>query len=111
MTELAWAAGLWDGEGCSSLKQDRGQMYFFAQMNSTDQALITRFHAAVAGGKVYGPYHYKSRPTSKVYWRWQAYGNEARKVLDKLVPYLSDPKAEQYRLKGGGQVELSECAS
>lgn len=97
-TEIAWAAGFWDGEGCWSQKKEQGgYAYPFAQLNNTSEEVVRRFHAAVGVGKVYGPYTYKGkRSHHKPFWRWQAYGDVGREALDKLLPFLSAEKREQY---------------
>lgn len=98
--ELAWAAGFWDGEGCTGIKREKknGKEYHYlkAQLNNTSEQTVRRFAAAVGIGHVYGPYQYKSRHRNKPYWRWQANNSEGHKAIQLLLPYMSDEKRQQY---------------
>ena len=49
--EIAWAAGLFEGEGCMTVSGGRP----FMRLNSTDEDTPRRFWEVVAAGKVYGP--------------------------------------------------------
>lgn len=68
--DVAWAAGLFEGEGCFSLARPkgRGSRRISARLVTTDQDVMLRFHAVVGVGKVYGP---KFRNTKdKPYWEF-----------------------------------------
>lgn len=59
--ELAWAAGLFDGEGHSSLafRQRKSTKYasILVDVSQRDRRVLDRFQVAVNGiGHVYGPY-------------------------------------------------------
>jgi hypothetical protein len=69
--EIAWAAGLFEGEGCSTLSNGRPVM----RLNSTDEDTPRRFCEIVAAGKVYGPY--PRMPPRKPVWIWVADGIDA----------------------------------
>jgi len=55
-TELAWAAGFFDAEGCFSFTPGSG---ICASITNTDVDLLERFLRAVDFGKIYGPYDLK----------------------------------------------------
>jgi hypothetical protein len=52
--ELAWASGLFDGEGCISIGRNRGSLMAYPNMTMAmqDQDAVLRFHAAVGVGTV-----------------------------------------------------------
>lgn len=95
-SELAWAAGFFDGEGHTGMRVPTGRDYGYVVMNmaQTEREPLERFQAAVGAGYIYGPYgrkNHKHRPV----WKWQANGWDARRVLAQLSEYLSRPKYEQ----------------
>ncbi len=58
-TDIAWAAGLFEGEGCLH-RHKRGYGALFLAM--TDEDIVRRF-AAIFGLKVYGPYKTGHKPS------------------------------------------------
>jgi hypothetical protein len=94
-TELAWAAGFFDGEG--SVGRRRGGRLLQMQVTQSypyGYETLTRFGTAVRGGKVYGPYGpYKG--ARKQYFCWCVSGLiPSVKVIRQLHPYLSRHKRE-----------------
>ena len=89
-TELAWAAGFFDGEGCTfSNGKDYPRLVVFQK----DRRPLDRFAAAVGFGHV-RPCH--SPAIRRVGFQWVVNDwQEARKVHALLWPYLSEPKCEQ----------------
>lgn len=87
--ELAWAGGLFAGEGCFT----RINVYpsgIRAQLDMTEEDVIQRFQAAVGIGKVYGPYSRKN-PKGKASWVWYAGGFEKlQATLAMLWPWLNE---------------------
>lgn len=73
MFGLAWAAGLFEGEGSFSPRRDKRNDYVrpVAQMKSTDEDVVRSFHKAVILGRVTGPYSRAGHPEHKPYWHWQ----------------------------------------
>jgi hypothetical protein len=96
--EIAWAAGLFDGEG-SITHRDRDLQ---TSLKDTDVELVTRFDAIVGRGRVYGPYEHSGRDgfVRKPYWMWTAQGDAAHEVVEILAPWLSRRRLEQARLHG-----------
>lgn len=67
---LAWAAGLFEGEGSFSY-QRRGQyMTIQVELGMTDEDRVRRFHAVVGIGNVTGP-HNNTKPHHKPIYRWK----------------------------------------
>lgn len=78
--ELAWAAGLFEGEGCFSLKA-AGRTNLFPSpaciMASTDEDTVRRFQRAVGVGSVTGPHRTggaNAAPHFKPAWYWRTSG-------------------------------------
>jgi hypothetical protein len=68
---LAWAAGLFEGEGCITRRQG---VQTNLVMTMTDEDVVRRFHAIIGHGKVYGPY--KTKTGVKLQWRWACTGSK-----------------------------------
>lgn len=105
--ELAWAAGFFDGEGCINLMKRKNGNKPTLQLaigQSYSKETLERFYQAVGNiGKVYGPYKPKN-PNHGIQWKYRAHGDEARKVVALLEPYLCTAKLDKY-----SQVE-PQCA-
>ena len=99
--EIAWAAGLFEGEGCiSHMRRGAGEDLQIALV-MTDEDVVRQFHEIVDRGKVYGPYHPPSHgDRRKQFWRWAALGDAAHDVLDLLGPWLMSRRALQAQEHG-----------
>lgn len=92
-TELAWAAGLYDGEGCTYLRDNKKVNKCSASMvaciTQKDRWVLDRFHNAVDGvGEIYW--------TSRRIHYYRALGiSNVQHVLGLLWPYLSPYKQLQ----------------
>lgn len=101
--ELAWAAGLFDGEGSFMLthnsRPDRHPKAR-ATLSMTNETLVRRFAAAVGVGTVTGPEH---RERERPMWRWTANRYEHfERVLALLGPWLgTEKKAKADDVKAG----------
>lgn len=83
--EIAWAAGLFEGEGTFNMARPSGA-YFQMSITSTDKDVIERF-AQIAGiGSVRPQKMQKSH--TKPTWRWCAGGRAAIPFLDEIYPWL-----------------------
>jgi hypothetical protein len=86
-TENAWAAGFFDGEGCTFWHGPGHQLYL--SISQKDTRALERFRDAVAPGrKLYGPY-------KRNYFTLTAGGKPAFKILMQLWPWLGDSKRQQ----------------
>jgi hypothetical protein len=92
--ELAWAGGLFEGEGCFSLNVQRKKARCVALLSSTDKECIERFVRSVGLGRVLGPYVHSraaSKPKYKQHWNWSISGFEdVQALLAMLWPWLSE---------------------
>jgi hypothetical protein len=85
--EIAWAAGIFEGEGC--LTEVAGR--FTLKVNNTDEEVIRRFDEVVQFGRVYGPYRNSERDgyRRKPFWAWVASDYDALDVMNMLAPWLT----------------------
>lgn len=98
-TELAWAAGFFDGEGTVSQTTASGtrRRYLILRIGHVDPRPLERFAAAVGVGRVNGPYEQKGGGGKwSPHYAWQVAGSKAEFVFSQLVPFLSPAKVEQY---------------
>lgn len=87
----AYTAGIIDGEGCISVRKDRGLLI---QVANTDLDLLVwiRDHW---GGRLYAVgYVRKPRPRCKPLFLWNMYGKDAIWILEILLPFLIVKKAQ-----------------
>lgn len=94
--ELAWAAGFFDGEGCTTLGQikklafgaPKTYLYPKLTVSQKDPRPLARFVEAVGEGRLRGQ--------GQRIHNWSVMGAKAHVVMSKLYPYLSAPKREQW---------------
>jgi hypothetical protein len=112
-TELAWAAGFFDGEGTVTVCSTRlrypktGATWavnsFYVGVNQAtsscdDQVIpepLTRFRAAVEIGTLVGPY--LRPPNRRPMFKWHARNRDGVTALIRLWPFLCGPKRDQAR--------------
>jgi hypothetical protein len=83
--QIAWAAGLFEGEGC--ITGHRGRSARHVALVMADEDIVRRFAAIVRIGAVRGDGTLR-RPHHRHLWRWQADGDGGEAVLHLLLPYL-----------------------
>jgi hypothetical protein len=100
-TELAWAAGFFDGEGYFGMQKPRqrkgGWTYSIAVMkvSQCEPTTLHRFRDAVGVGTVKGPYPPPRNGISKRdRWEFSVQGAAAFTAADRILPYLSGPKKQ-----------------
>jgi len=91
--ELAWAAGFFDGEGCTRVnrvtnKYDYKYDILSIQITQKDREVLDRFQAAVGVGRIYaradGAFLFSCGKT-----------DDCHEILEKIWPWLSTQKREQ----------------
>ena len=81
--ELAWASGLFEGEGCTA---SPGVANPGLQLGMTDEDTVRRFQRAVGIGVVEGPFGpYVGSPGRKPMWRWRANAFEDTQAVIALL--------------------------
>ena len=105
MSERAWAAGFFDGEGSVYHYTYSCRKYRYPRITATigqcHKAPLIRFQKAVGVGTIAGPYP-SSHKNGKPYWQWHA--NTLHDVLivrKKLTKYLCQVKKTQFAKKVG----------
>jgi hypothetical protein len=98
-TEIAWAAGFFDGEGhCRAhrvvRKNGKTHYYLHVIVPQVNKANLDRFVSAIGVGKVDGPYTVKN-PNAKPQFRVQLYCRQAKKAIETIWPYLGEEKRTQ----------------
>lgn len=83
--EIAWAAGLFEGEG--TIHSQYGRLLTIA-LSSTDKDVIDRFHKIAGVGTVSGSQPPKT-PRKYIYI-WFVGGDNAASLLKELLPYLGE---------------------
>ena len=98
---LAWAAGLFDGEGSTYLEKHGSHLGYFRLETAITQAdisgtpfVLSQFLRVVGIGKIYGPYP-AGEGWAPVY-RWKAHRYEQIiRMLERLDPQLGTVKRQQ----------------
>lgn len=89
VSERAWAAGLFEGEGCFGLyRANTGRhayQYPRAEMTTTDEDVLRKFHEIVGVGGITGPHIDPRKPTYKPKWHWTAVGHQPTQYLVILL--------------------------
>lgn len=99
-TELAWAAGFWDGEGSAYLTGalDRATRQPQARLNQSSMTgvpeVLTRFCAAIGFGKIAGPVIEEGR--EPLYWWVVSSRREIEATYRALHPWLGVVKRRQF---------------
>lgn len=96
---LAWAAGLFEGEG-SITRHRRNETYLVLSMS--DEDVVRRFCDIIGHGRVYGPYY---RENSKPMWRWQCSGSKNNiAIIAALLGFLGN------RRRARAEIAMQEMA-
>ena len=110
-TELAWVAGIWEGEGSWSYKKGRTRTfangktytekdYLIMKMSMTDKDIMERVAAIMDGRKITwsdgGPVH--KAAGQKPCYHISLQGESAKKWTELMKPYLGIRRREKYDL-------------
>jgi hypothetical protein len=90
--ELAWAAGLFEGEG--AIKIDRASAYqcrLMVALRMTDLDIVCFFHERWGGS--FGPH--KVRPECRPQWSWAVVSRMAGAFLEDVSPYFRSPRVRE----------------
>lgn len=91
--DLAWTAGLYEGEGTVYLIN--GRRWPVVQLGMTDREPLGRLRR-IWGGRLNGPYSNPKRPQDKPMWRWSFTGRAAILTFFELLwDDLSPRRQEQ----------------
>lgn len=87
LVDLAWLAGLFEGEGCISTDTTRPSVRLIIRM--TDEDVIRKAHRIAQIGSVAGPSIQKGTG-NKPFWTWAACGKDAAALLMTMWPLLGE---------------------
>lgn len=94
--ELAWAAGFFDGEGCTTFNPHKGRIIKMC-VEQVDRENLVRFKAAIEYGNISEPRNYPSRPNASPLSIWSCSKvSSIRVIMRALWPYLGTTKKRQY---------------
>ena len=102
MTEeiaVAWAAGLFEGEGCITF-DSRSPNHRRIRIKMTDRDVMQKFVDIVGYGKLGGPYMEGKpgtpRAKHKPYWSWgTGKRSEVLRILKMFVPYFGKRRSKK----------------
>lgn len=106
--EIAWAAGLFEGEGCFTTQKQQNPKYVMiaARLHMTDEDVVRRFHKVVGVGYVNGPYRHGGLG-KKPAWIWATQKtDEVIAVYKMLSPWLG----ERRRARGAEVIAIRRAA-
>lgn len=84
--QLAWAAGLFEGEGCLSIQKMGNRRVASAAIVHTDIDVLDRFHCIIGMGRIS---ERKTRPRVKPQWTWRISKHmEVVTLIGLLRPWL-----------------------
>ena len=91
--DLAWLAGLYEGEGSVSAIHRAGDRIGAPRLcvviGMTDYDVIERAQQVVAMGRIFGPYSQGKYPRAKPMWQWRVQrADQATALLLALWPWL-----------------------
>lgn len=93
-TEIAWAAGLFEGEGTF----DWHGCQIRVTMSLTDLDVLQRFASIVGNGTISGPIKRKdAKPHWKPCWHWWAIGQNVVTICFAFLPYLGQRRSAKAR--------------
>lgn len=100
ISEVAWFAGLFDGEGSTSIQHVtyKGKYPFQSyrlrlRITLTHLPTLERVKEIWAAGTI-TPHHGRERSGQKPAWIWNAVSNQAQFILQTSLPYLVTKKAK-----------------
>ena len=114
-TELAYTAGIVDGEGCLGIylanngENYKPTYYAIVTVVNTDKCLLQWLEKSY-GGRVFQVRHKEEGKNWKPIWRWEIRTSEALQFLTAIYPFLFIKKAQAdvlisfLEMEGGGRL-------
>lgn len=92
---IAWAAGLFEGEGCIYFRYEKDKyLKLKLVLVTTDKDVIIKFHQIIGYGSIKQIAWRKF--TTKTTWEWAINSREEAKLcLNLLVPYLGERRKQK----------------
>ncbi len=93
-TDLAYIAGFFDGEGSIFVSKSKKQYFLTVSISNTNLLVLESIRRIMGGGISKSP---DKRENCSQLFRLRLYCNEAKKFLERILPYLKIKK-EQAKL-------------
>jgi hypothetical protein len=94
-TDIAWAAGLFEGEGTWIVRQPQGKGRFptaVIALQMTDRDVVERFAEVMGCGRVTS--QVDVRENRKPLWRWTtARRVDCKRIAEAMLPYLGERRS------------------
>ena len=88
-TNIPWAAGLFEGEGCIHQRTDG---YYMLQLRMTDYDVVQAFRDVFGVGNIVTEEHADRKDA----YRWtMGKRSEVRRILDLMLPYFGNRRAHK----------------
>lgn len=95
IADLAYAAGLFDGEGCIYLQRKKTYFYLTINLSSTSLILLQWWTEKFKGiGTIYNVTTPSRSPRWRPSYRWFAHTRQAAQVLQLIEPFLIQKQQE-----------------
>ena len=89
---IAWATGLFEGEGC--IYKDPRCNSVRLTVNSTDEDVLQRFFSIVGAGKIVKGKHSPGKEHHKPFWVWALHKKaDVKHLLAEMLPMLGERRA------------------
>lgn len=92
MKDLAWIAGLYEGEGSIIFTRKSG---LYLSLGSTDRDVLERLQDCIGAGGIYGPYDAGHKPV----YHYRVPGKVAYATFVAIWPWLCSRRREQIATK------------
>ncbi len=89
--ELAYAAGIIDGEGCICITHHSGRYYELGISVTTTDTILTKWLSGTFGGNIHN--HQAPRPHCKASYRWALSARKAEHFIGLILPFLKLKKS------------------
>jgi hypothetical protein len=92
--QIAWAAGLFEGEGCVYMQRGK---YAHLILSTTDEDVVRRFHRVMGCGVVYQ--QDDPRPNHKPVWHWRCWNrDDVENIYRLFAPWLGERRDEKFKV-------------
>lgn len=89
--EIAWAAGLFEGEGSMSVRSNHGVNLY---LGMTDEDTVRRFHSVMGAGQVYTKR--RARAHYKILYAWHCDRSaDVTRILNLFFPWFGERRRER----------------
>lgn len=105
--EIAWAAGLFEGEGCARVRRDRRTHDYispYVNLRMTDEGPVREFARIVGFGHINRRKNGSGLPHHKDLWCWESGSKQDVPRMKILLPYLFS------RRKAAVEAAIEACA-